>query len=137
MKTNFPNVWQFLTIQGVTLATNTSEAKITPLREFLPCFQRQYQIHNPEMGRNESREVLVSATTPQSRPNSIHGFQPSLSSMTSVNQKIRASKKVATLFPHPQRVAKAITGGSKAQIQDVQTATFSSKQFRAIRKIGI
>src|SRR5713226_6640401 len=109
---------------------------MTPTSDGLPFFQRRYQAHKPDAGRNESREVLVSAATPQSRPNAIHGFAPSISSSCRVNQKMTARSSAARLVSQTQRVHQYITDGSSAHDQALQTATFSLKHFRPIRKMG-
>src|SRR5713226_1644364 len=109
---------------------------MTPTSDGLPFFQRRYQAHKPDAGRNETREVLVSAATPQSRPKAIHGFAPSISSSCRVSQKMTAKSRAARLVSHTQRVHQYITDGSRAHDQAVHIATLSLKHFRAIRKIG-
>src|SRR5689334_23101578 len=122
---------------GATQAMKIHEASTTPASERFPARHRRCQIHNPDTGRNASREVLVSAEMPQSRPKAAHGRQPPRSSMSSVSQKISASKNAARLVSQTQRVHQYITDGSRAHSHPLQTATFSSKTFRAIRKMGM
>jgi len=100
-------------------------------------FARRYHAHSPDAGRNESREVLVNAPTPHSRPNPIQGPVPSASSSRNVSQKITVRSSAARLVSHTHRVDQNITDGRTAHIHAVHTATFSLKHFRAIRKIGI
>src|ERR1700674_5715357 len=114
-----------------------TDARITPPNERLPSLARWYQTHNPETGRKDSRAVLVSAAMPHSKPNCSHDFVPSVSSISSVSQKIIASSSAARLVSHTQRVHQKMTEGSRAQVQAVHTATFSSKHLFAIRKIGM
>src|SRR5580658_8004829 len=108
-------------------AAKMIEARITPVSERLPSLARWYQIHKPETGRNDSRAVLVSAATPQSKPNCSQGFNPSVSSIVSVNQKITATNSAARLVSQTQRVHQKITAGSSTQVQELHTATFSLK----------
>ena len=72
----------------------------TPASDALPLFEERYQAHSPEAGRNESSEVLVKAATPHSMPNAIHGVTPVRSSISSVRQKISASRNAARLVSH-------------------------------------
>src|SRR5580693_3304944 len=137
MKTNCPKTRWLRTSQGVIHAAKMIEARITPPRDFLPSFARWYQAHKPDAGRNDNRAVLVSAATPHSRPNCSHGFNPSFSSIVSVNQKITASNSAARLVSQTQRVHQKITEGSSTHVQELHTATFSSKHLFAIRKIGM
>src|SRR5581483_7001963 len=137
INTSRPKTRWFRTIQGVMHATQTSDARTMPAKEDFPRFHRRHQTHSPEAGRNESREVLVNAEMPHSSPNSSHGFHPSLSSKSSVSQKITARRRAARLVSHTQRVHQYITEGSNAHVHDVQTATFSLKHLFAMRKIGI
>src|SRR5437899_9712555 len=116
---------------------NKADASTTPLKDGLPRLNRRYQAHTPETGRNESSALLVSAATPQSRPNCSHGRSPSLSSISRASEKIAASKSAARLVSHTQRVHQNITDGSSTQAQAVHTATFSLKHRLAIRKIGM
>ena len=81
--------------------------------------------------------MLVSAATPQSKPNCSQGFNPSFSSIVSVNQKITASNSAARLVSQTQRVHQKITEGNSAHVQALQTATFSLKHLFAMRKIGM
>src|SRR3954462_15462200 len=118
-------------------ATNISADRTTPGSEDLLPFHRRYHAHSPEAGRNDSREVLVSAAMPHSSPNSIQGTSPSLSSKSSVTQKMIAKSKAAKLVSHTQRVHQYMTGGISAHRQEVQTASLSVKHRFAIRKIGI
>jgi hypothetical protein len=107
-----------------------------PAKAGFRSFDRRYQTHSPDAGRNESREVFVKAEIPQSRPNSSHGFHPLRSSKSRVSQKISASRSAAKLVSQTQRVHQYITEGNNAQVHEVQTATFSLKHRFAIRKIG-
>ncbi len=50
-------------------AKKTTDASTTPANDRLPRRARRYHTHNPEAGRNESREVLLNAVTPHSNPN--------------------------------------------------------------------
>src|ERR1700757_5062980 len=117
-------------------ATKKAEAKPTPPKDPFPLFDRRYHAHNPEAGRNESNETFVSAATPQSTPNPIHGVGPFKSSSFRVSQKIKASSNAARLVSHTQRVDQYITEGNSAHVQADQTATFSLKHLREIKKIG-
>src|SRR5438270_10362261 len=108
-----------------------------PANERLPRFQRRYQIHRPDAGRNERRDELVSAATPQSRPNPTQGIRPSSSSNFKASQKIAASSSAARLVSQTQRTLQYITVGSKAHAHALNTATFSLKHFRATKKIGM
>src|ERR1700690_313774 len=119
------------------VAAKNSEASATPASDDLPLFDDRYQAHNPDAGRNESREVLVNAATPQSIPNAIHGITPARSSISIVSQKITASSSAARLVSHTARVHQNMAKGSSAHIQEVQTATFSLKHRLAMRKIGM
>src|SRR5260221_201457 len=134
---NRPKVREFLAIHGVMQTTNTNEASATPVSEGLPRFQRRYHAHNPEAGRNASREVLVSPAIPHSSPNESHGFSPFLSSRSRVSQKISASSSAARLVSHTQRVHQYMTGGITPHSQAVQIASLSLKHRLAIRKIGM
>src|SRR5271155_3367130 len=118
-------------------ATKMNDATRIPPSERLSSLARWYQTHSPETGRNDNRVVLVSAATPQSKPNCSHGFNSSFSSIVSVSQKIAASNSAARLVSQIQRVHQKITDGSRAQVQELQTATLSLKHFFAIRKIGM
>src|SRR4029077_8266449 len=95
----------------------SKEANPPPANERLPRFQRRYHAHNPAAGRNASREVLVRAAIPQTSPNWSHGVSPSLSSRSSVSQKMSASSSAARLVSQTQRVHQNITDGKTAQIQ--------------------
>src|ERR1700733_7668303 len=117
-------------------AKKTTEARTMPAIDCLPRCARRYQAHNPATGRNESREVLVSAAIPQSSPNWIHGSRPSRSSRVNASQKIAASRSADKLVSQTQRVHQNITLGSNAHPHVEPTATFSEKILRAIRKIG-
>src|SRR6267154_4087380 len=117
-------------------ATKKAEAKTTPPKERFPLFDRRHHAHSPDAGRNDSNETFVSAATPQSTPNPIHGVGPSKSSSFRVSQKIKASSSAARLVSHTQRVDQYITEGKSAQVHAVQTETFSLKHFFAIKKIG-
>src|SRR6266851_3110125 len=119
------------------VAAKNNAANTPPASADLPFFEDPYQAHNPEGGRNESREVLVRATTPQSMPNAIQGMTPVSSSISSVSQKITASSSAARLVSHTERVDQNMAKGSSAHIQEVQTATFSLKHRRAMRKTGM
>src|SRR5438309_11119599 len=119
------------------VAAKNSVASNTPLSDVFPAFQRRYHGHSPNAGKNASREVLVKAATPQSRPKAIHILAPSSSSSFSVSQKMIARSSVARLVSHTQRVLQYITVGSRAHPQAVHTATLSLKHLRAIRKIGM
>jgi hypothetical protein len=112
-------------------------AKATPAKDRFPVLHRRYHVHNPDAGRNVTREVLVNTATPQSKPNAIHGITPSRFSNSNANQKIIASKQAARLVSHTQRVDQYMTVGNSAQPHALQTATFSLKHFRAIKKIGM
>src|SRR5438105_12591718 len=134
-----------------------TDAKTTPPKERLPSFQRRHQTQKPEIGRKARREVLTSAAIPHINPNSAQGKSRlrhvrvsalacacperakdnSHSSITSVSQKSKVSRNAARLVSQTQRVAQAITGGSNAHSQQVQSATRSLKQRRAIQKIGM
>src|SRR5947207_4814518 len=119
------------------VAEKKTVASRTPATEDFPLFQRRYHGHSPDAGKNESREVLVKAATPQSRPKAIHILVPSNSSSFSASQKMSAKSSAARLVSHTQRVLQYITVGSSAHPQAVHTATFSLKHLRAIRKIGM
>src|SRR5436305_7153952 len=119
------------------VAAKKIEASTTPRIDFFLCFERRYQSHNPDTGRNESSETLVSAATPQSTPNPIHGAVPSRSSILSVSQKISASSSAARLVSHTHRVDQYITDGSSAHVHAVHNVTFSLKLFFSIMKYGI
>src|SRR6184192_759373 len=99
------------------------EANAIPPTDRLPLFARRYHAHNPEAGKKASMEGFVSAAPPHRKPNS------------SVSQKIIASSNAARLVSQTQRVAKP--DGSSAQNHDAHTATFSLKQRRAIKKMGM
>src|SRR5271170_1169192 len=118
-------------------AAKTRDERMTPPSERLPILTRWYQTHNQETGRNANSAVLVSAATPQSKPNCNQGFNPSFSSIVSVSQKTTASSSAARLVSHTQRVHQKITVGSSAQVHELHTATLSSKHLFAIRKIGM
>src|SRR5580658_10061811 len=117
-------------------AKNTIEASTTPPKDFLPRRVRRYQAHNPAAGRNDNKEVLLSAMMPQSNPNSNHGSQPSRSSIVSASQIIVVSSSAARLVSQIARVHQNMTLGSRAHAHAEPTATFSEKIRRAIRKIG-
>src|SRR6478609_11734861 len=93
---------------------NASDASTIPASELLPRFHRRYHTHNPEAGRNASREVLVSPAIPHRNPNSNQGLSPFRSSRSSASQKISASRKAARLVSHTQRVHQYMTGGITA-----------------------
>src|ERR1700680_3189762 len=137
MKTNLPNASQLRTNHGAIVATKKTDASATPVNDGFPAFHRRYQAHNPDAGKNEISEVLVSAATPHSKPNPIHGVRRLSSSSSRVNQKITASNKAARLVSHTQRVDQYITIGNNAQPHAPHIATFPLKHFRAIRKIGM
>src|SRR3989442_3945 len=136
MKISLSKVSWLRTSQGAIVPAKNSEASITPASDRLFLFQRRCQAHKPDAGRNESREVLVSTATPQSRPKAIHGFAPSISSSFRVSQKMTARSRAVTLVSQTHRVHQYITDGSSDHDQAVQIATFSQKHFRAIRKMG-
>src|SRR5207248_981245 len=137
MNTGLPNTSKFRTSHGAIVAQKKIPASVAPATAGTPRFLCLYTAHNPEAGRNASREVLVSPATPQSTPKPIHGTIPSSSSILSVSQKLKASRSAARLVSQTHRVHQYITDGSNAQAQAVQTATFSLKHFRAIRKVGM
>ena len=134
---NLPNVFSFRSSHGAMQAKKTIDASTTPPRDRLPHCARRYQAHNPAAGRNESREVLLNAVMPQSKPNSIQGIQPSRSSRVRASQKIVVSNNAARLVSQIARVHQNMTFGSRAQAHAEPTATFSEKILRAIRKIGM
>src|SRR5882724_1158452 len=103
-------------------AKNMIEATAIPPTDRLPLFARRYHAHNPEAGKKASMEGFVSAAIPHSRPNSSQGRRPSRSFSSSVSQKIIASSNAARLV---------------SQNHDAHTATFSLKQRRAIKKMGM
>src|ERR1700733_832332 len=76
IKTNFPNTRWLRTSHGARQAAKTTDASTTPANEFFPRFERRYQAHTPDAGKNASREVLVRALTPHSKPNPSQGLQP-------------------------------------------------------------
>src|SRR5246127_5446503 len=115
-------------------AKNMIEAAATPPSDRLPRFARRYHTHNPEVGKNDNMEVLVSVAIPHSSPNSNQGHRPSCSSTSSVSQKMIASSNAARLVSQTHRVAKP--DGSSAQNHDAHTAIFSSKHRLAIKKMG-
>src|SRR5258708_4754409 len=117
-------------------AKKTADANTTPAADLLPRFARRCHAHNPAAGRNDSREVLLSAMMLHISPNSSHGSQPSRSSKVRVSQKMVASKSAARLVSHTERVHQNMTFGSRAHAQAEPTATFSEKIRLAIRKIG-
>src|SRR5438876_1959047 len=116
-------------------AKNMIEATATPPIDRLPRFARRYHTHNPEAGKNDNIEVLVSAAIPHSSPNSNQGRIQSCSSSSSVSQKMIASSNAARLVSHTQRVAKQ--DSSSAQNQDAQAATFALKQRSPHKEVGI
>src|SRR6266705_6099333 len=116
-------------------AKNMIEAAATPAADRLPSVKRQYNTQSPEASKNANMEGFVSAAIPHSSPNSIQGRIPSCSSSWSVSQKMIASSNAARLVSQTHRVAKP--DGSSAQNHDAHPATLSSKQRRAIRKIGM
>src|SRR3954469_25313576 len=69
MKISLPNVAWFRTIQGVTHAWKTADARTIPPTERLCALARRYQVHRPAAGKNDSNDVLLRAVTPQSDPN--------------------------------------------------------------------
>src|ERR1700686_1560296 len=119
------------------VAAKKTDANAIPASDGFPAFHRRYHTHNPDAGKNEISEVFVSAATPHSKPNPIHGVRPFSSSSSSVSQKMTASNKAARLVSHTQRVDQYITIGNNAHPHALHTATFSLKHFRAIRKIGM
>src|SRR5439155_21696095 len=119
------------------MAAKNRDASATPPSEGFPFFHRRYQGHIADAGRNDSREVLVRAAAPHSRPNAIHGSAPSSSSSFSASQKMRVSSRAARLVSQTQRVHQYITVGKSAHAHAVHTATLSLKHFRAMRKIGM
>src|SRR5438105_13946435 len=116
-------------------AKNMIEATAIPPTDRLPLFARRYHAHNPEAGKKASMEGFVSAAIPHSRPNSSQGRRPSRSFSSSVSQKMIASSNAARLLSHTQRVA--TPHRSSAQNHDAHAATLSSKQRRAIKKMGM
>src|SRR5579863_235712 len=115
---------------------NTTDESTTPASERFPIFALRYQAHNPAAGKNDKREVLFSAMTPHSRPNSIHGRNPSRSTSVRVNQITVANSRADRLVSQIQRVHQNITFGSSAQAHADPSATFSEKMRREILKIG-
>src|SRR5579863_447545 len=111
MKTNCPKTRWLRASQGAIHTAKMIEARIIPARDRFPSLARWYQTHNPETGRNDNNVVLVSAATPQSKPNCSQGFNPSFSSMVNVNQKITASNSAARLVSQTHRVHQKITEG--------------------------
>src|SRR6266404_9267336 len=118
------------------VAAKNRAASAKPPIDDLPLFHRRYHAHNPDAGTNERREELVRAATPQRSPNAIHSLTPSRSSRVSASHKISDSSSAARLVSQTQRDPQYITVGNSAHAQLAQTATFSPKHFRAIRKIG-
>src|SRR6266566_2086564 len=116
-------------------ARNMIEAAARPTTDRLPSFDRRYNTQSPEASKNANMEGFVRAAIPHSRPNSIQGRMPSRSSSWSVSQKMIASSNAARLVSQTHRVAKP--DGSSAQNHDAHTATFSLKQRRAIKKMGM
>src|SRR6266704_2972824 len=116
-------------------AKNMIEATAIPPTDRLPLFARRYHAHNQDAGKKASMEGFVRAAIPHSRPNSSQGLIPSRSSKSSASWKMIASSNAARLVSQTHRVAKP--DGSSAQNHDAHPATLSSKQRRAIRKIGM
>src|SRR5690242_18770292 len=110
------------------------EAAATPPIDRLPRCPLRYHAHNPEAGKNDNMEVLVSAAIPHSSPNSNQGNRPSCSSSSSVSQKMIANSNAARLVSQTHRVAKP--DGSSAQNHDAHTAIFSPKHRLASKKMG-
>ena len=108
----------------------------TPVSDRFPIFARRYQAHNPAAGKNDKREVLVSAMIPHSRPNSSQGHDPSRSSSVNVNQTTVANSSADKLVSQIHRVHQNMTFGSSAHAHADPTATLSEKIRRAILKIG-
>src|ERR1700739_1894785 len=137
MKMNLAKVRSLRTSQGTIHARKTPDASTTPAKDRLPRCARRYHAHNPAAGRNDSREVLLSAARPQSSPNSTHGSQPSRSSRVSASQKMVVRSSVDKLVSQTQRVDQNMTFGSSVQAHAEPTATFSEKIRRAIKKMGM
>src|ERR1700719_3237018 len=123
MKMNLPRVRSVRTSQGAMHARKTTDANTIPAKDRLSRCARWYHAHNPAAGRNDSREVLLSAARPQSSPNSIHGCKPSRSSRVRASQKIVVSSSVDKLVSQIQRVDQNMTLGSRAQAHAEPIAT--------------
>src|SRR5450432_625060 len=136
MKMNGPKVFWLRTSQGVMHAKKMADASATPANDRLPRFARRIHAHRPAAGRNDNREVLLSAVMPHSSPNSSHGSQPSRSCKVRASKKVEASSSAARLVSQIERVHQNRTFGSRAHAQAEPTATFSEKIRLAIRKIG-
>src|ERR1700730_6122977 len=117
-------------------AKKTTDASTTPATDRLPRLARRYHAHNPAAGRNDNREVLLNAVTPQSNPNWSQGIQPSRSSRVRASHTIVVSSSAARLVSHTARVHQKMMLGSRAHAHAEPTATFSENIRRAIRKIG-
>ena len=90
-------------------AKKITDASTIPPKEDLPRLLRWYHAHKPDTGKNESREGLVSAATPQSSPKKSQGLRPFVVSKLRVRRKISAMSKADRLVSHTQRVHQYMT----------------------------
>src|SRR5689334_1655141 len=110
-------------VQGATAAKKNNAARATPRIHGLFSLCLRQAAQNPEAGRKDTIELLVSAAIPQRTPKAIHGWGPLISSSCKVSQKISAKRRAARLVSHTQRAHQYMTVGRSAHAQADQIAT--------------